>query len=117
MDVAQTVEAAMPSLLAVAGPVLAGVGEAATRTSAALGRRLLERLFGLSSGGVVPPWAEPLPAESEALVRAAVRQAVEGDPLLRGRLESLVRGGHVSGVGQGMAMAVGTGTSDHPGRG
>ncbi|MFI5529072.1 hypothetical protein ACIA8O_11055 [Kitasatospora sp. NPDC051853] len=104
MDVAQTVEAAMPALLAVAGPVLAGAGEAVTRTSADLGRRLLERLFGARSGEVVPASSASLSPEAHELVREAVRQALLADPALLGRLEALMRGGNVFNVGQGMAV-------------
>ncbi|MFJ8431240.1 hypothetical protein ACIQ9P_08045 [Kitasatospora sp. NPDC094019] len=104
MDVTQTVEAAIPALLAIAGPVLAGAEEAVTQTSASLGRRLLERLFRLRSGDVVPTPAEPLPMEAQQLVREAVRQAVLQDPVLLERLESLVQRAHVLNVGQGVAM-------------
>ncbi|KQV24095.1 hypothetical protein ASC99_02555 [Kitasatospora sp. Root107] len=104
MDVAQTVEAAIPALMAIAGPVVTGAEGAATQAGASLGRALIERLFRVRSGEAGQAPAEPLSPEYQDRVREAVRQAVQEDPALLEKLRSVVPGGNVLNVEQGVAI-------------
>ncbi len=99
-DVASLAAEAMPyasaAVAAYGGAVLARVQDGAADSTVALGRRLLQRVFGRRAGGeqLPGPLADLVSAPGDedvlAAVRLAIRKALAADPGLEAEVRSMM---------------------------